>query len=53
MLSKMEEQKQRRLEERKIWLGFLTKYVKPGRIVEFGCGSGFVLEILAVDLTFG
>jgi len=35
------------LEERRTWLSNLMQYVKPGRIVEFGCGSGFVLEILS------
>jgi len=35
--------------ERKAWLKHLSKYVKPSKIVEFGCGSGFVLEALSVD----
>ena len=37
------------IEERKVWVKQLSKYVKPGKIVEFGCGSGFVLEILSDD----
>jgi SAM-dependent methyltransferase len=36
-------------EERKGWLKHLSKYAKPGKIIEFGCGSGFVLEILSGD----
>jgi len=39
----------RRLEERKVWLRRLSKHVKPGKIVEFGCGSGFVLGVLAEE----
>ncbi len=35
------------MEERRKWLEHLIKYVKPHTIVEFGCGSGFVLEILS------
>lgn len=37
------------VEEKKTWLKCLSKYVKPGKIVEFGCGSGFVLEVLSMD----
>ena len=36
-------------EEREVWLKRLSGHVKPGKIVEFGCGSGFVLEVLSVD----
>jgi SAM-dependent methyltransferase len=46
----MKDQKyDKQIDERKIWLKSLTKFVKPGKIAEFGCGSGFVLEELAVD----
>jgi SAM-dependent methyltransferase len=34
-------------EERVSWLERLVPHVRPGRIVEFGCGSGFVLEFLS------
>lgn len=37
------------VEEKKTWLKCLSKYVKSGKIVEFGCGSGFVLEVLSMD----
>jgi SAM-dependent methyltransferase len=37
----------RQLEEREAWLECLINHVRPGRIVEFGCGSGFVLEFLS------
>ena len=40
---------QKQLEERRNWLEYLVREVKPGKIVEFGCGSGFVLEILAKE----
>jgi len=43
------QKKDKGLEERKTWLKCLSKYVKPGKIVEFGCGSGFVLEVLSMD----
>jgi SAM-dependent methyltransferase len=36
-------------EERKAWLKHLSEYIKSGKIAEFGCGSGFVLEVLSVD----
>lgn len=36
-------------EDRIVWLQHISKFVKPGKIVEFGCGSGFVLELLARD----
>lgn len=39
----------KQLEERKIWLRYLTRYVKPNKTVEFGCGSGFVLEVLSKE----
>jgi len=39
----------KRLEERKVWLKHLTQNVKSGKIVELGCGSGFVLEISAPE----
>ncbi len=35
------------LEEKRKRLERLKKYIKPGSIVEFGCGSGFVLEFLS------
>ena len=37
------------IEERRTWLRYLSKYVQAGKIVEFGCGSGFVLEVLSND----
>ena len=37
------------MDEREVWLKRLNEYIKPGKIVEFGCGSGFVLKILSVD----
>jgi len=37
------------IEERKGWLQHLSQCVKPGKIIEFGCGSGFVLEVLSDD----
>jgi SAM-dependent methyltransferase len=36
-------------EEREVWLKSLSKYVNPGKIVEFGCGDGLVLEVLSMD----
>jgi ubiquinone/menaquinone biosynthesis C-methylase UbiE len=45
----MNEQKQRQIKERKLWLKYLRQFVRPGKIVEFGCGSGFILETLAKD----
>jgi ubiquinone/menaquinone biosynthesis C-methylase UbiE len=36
-------------DQRKVWLESMTKFVRPGRIVELGCGSGFVLEELVED----
>jgi len=35
--------------ERRVWLGYLSEKVKPGMVVEFGCGSGSVLEILSAQ----
>ena len=35
------------LEEKREQLMQLTQCVRPGRIVEFGCGSGFVLQVLS------
>ena len=35
------------LEHKKARLRHLIEYVKPGKIVEFGCGSGFVLEVIS------
>jgi ubiquinone/menaquinone biosynthesis C-methylase UbiE len=35
------------IEERHAWLACLTRRVKPAKIIEFGCGSGFVLERLS------
>ena len=37
----------KRQEEKKAWLRGLVKHVEPGKIVEFGCGSGFVLEAVS------
>jgi ubiquinone/menaquinone biosynthesis C-methylase UbiE len=37
----------RSVEDRVIWLERMTGHVTPGKIVEFGCGSGFVLEFLS------
>ena len=39
--------KHRGMEDRVAWLERLTDHVKPGRIVEFGFGSGLVLEFLS------
>ena len=36
-----------RLLRRKRWLPPLFEHIKPGKIVEFGCGNGFVLEDLS------
>jgi len=47
----MDKRSSHQLQERRVWLGFLTHCVKPGTIVEFGCGSGFVLEVLAMNFT--
>ena len=33
--------------ERREWLEHLVRHVKPDKIVELGCGSGFVLEVLS------
>lgn len=41
------EDRGRRLEERKEWVGRIVPHIRAGRIVEFGCGSGLVLEFLA------
>lgn len=41
--------KDKQREDRIIWLQHINKYIKPGKIVEFGCGSGFVLESLSKD----
>ncbi len=38
------------LQERETWLDRLLPHVRPGRIVEFGCGSGFVLQFLSERL---
>ena len=35
--------------ERKLWLQPLFQNVRPGKIVEFGCGNGFVLEDLSKE----
>lgn len=37
----------KRLEERKAWLGRMVPHLRGPRIVEFGCGSGFVLEFMS------
>lgn len=37
----------RRVKERREWLEHLLRHVKPDKIVELGCGSGFVLEVLS------
>jgi SAM-dependent methyltransferase len=36
-------------EEREVWLKHLSGCVKPGKIVELGCGGGFVLDTVSVD----
>lgn len=41
----------RQQEERKPWLKLLTQCVKPGTIVEFGCGGGFIFEELSHTFT--
>ena len=35
--------------EREVWLKRLSGCVKPGKIVELGCGDGLVLEVLSMD----
>ncbi|UCG91111.1 MAG: methyltransferase domain-containing protein [candidate division WOR-3 bacterium] len=42
-----QQHRKRQEEERKPWLKRLTQYVKPGKIVELGCGSGFIVEELS------
>lgn len=37
----------RPLREKRDWLRLVIKDTKPGTTVEFGCGSGFVLEMLS------
>ncbi len=32
--------------EKKRWLAKMVEYIQPGKMVEFGCGSGFVLQML-------
>ncbi|MCK4758191.1 MAG: methyltransferase domain-containing protein [Thermoplasmata archaeon] len=44
-----DEKWKQRLLRRKRWLKPLFEQVKPGKIVEFGCGSGFVLEDLSKE----
>jgi ubiquinone/menaquinone biosynthesis C-methylase UbiE len=39
----------KRLEQKKAQLECLIPHVKPGKIVEFVCGSGFVLEMLSSE----
>ncbi|MFB0509724.1 MAG: methyltransferase domain-containing protein [bacterium] len=39
----------KRLKERKRWLNSMIKYIKPDKIVEFGCGKGLVLEFLSTN----
>lgn len=39
----------RRLRERLRWLRQMAPHVRPGKIVEYGCGGGFVLEFLASE----
>lgn len=39
----------KRLEQKKAQVKCLIRHVKPGKIVEFGCGSGFVLEMLSSE----
>jgi SAM-dependent methyltransferase len=36
-----------RLKERRGWLSRMVPHIRPGKIVEYGCGSGFVLEFVA------
>ena len=43
----MEQNQRKKLEERRKWLDHMLEYMRPSKIVEFGCGSGFVLEILS------
>ncbi len=43
----MKQNRTQKLEERRKWVDHILGYVKPSEIVEFGCGSGFVLEILS------
>lgn len=43
------QEEDKKLDDRRTWLEYLTKYVKPDKIIEFGCGSGFVLETLSAD----
>ena len=38
-----------RLRERIQWLREMVPHIRPGKIVEYGCGSGFVLEFLASE----
>lgn len=52
MMSYNTQQHQKRQhEERKPWLKLLTQYVKSGKIVELGCGSGFVVEEMSHTFT--
>ena len=41
------EDREKRREERRGWVKMMSEHVKPGTIVEYGCGSGLVLEILS------
>ncbi len=34
-------------EERKTWLEFLIEFAKPDKMVEYGCGTAFLLEVLS------
>jgi ubiquinone/menaquinone biosynthesis C-methylase UbiE len=43
----MKRRQKQMAQERKTWLEHLTNQVKRGKIAEFGCGSGFVLESLS------
>ena len=45
------ESRESRIEDRRGWLRSMRDHVKPGRIVEYGCGSGFVLEMLSADFS--
>jgi cyclopropane fatty-acyl-phospholipid synthase-like methyltransferase len=40
-----------RLERKKAQAKCLIPHVKPGKIVEFGCGSGFILEMLSSEFS--
>ena len=49
MYTKILKKNAKGLEERRHRIGYLKKFVKPGKIVEFGCGKGLVLEFLSTN----